>query len=157
MDMNRSALISSLKEARQELVDLSKSLSPDELKLPTRNEGWSVKDTLAHVASSEAGLVAAAVRIIDGQVSAKPGFDLHAFNQRQVEKRRESSMEELLAELEASRAEAFRTLERLTDEQLCAKGCLSSGTPTDVLGVFKRICAHEQSHCQDIRSAIGKL
>ncbi|MCL5266042.1 MAG: DinB family protein [Chloroflexi bacterium] len=153
---DRKAVICSLEESRQELVALAKSLTSEQLQLPTENEGWSVKDTLAHVASSEGGLLATVNRILGGQVATRPGFDLNAYNQQQVEKRRNRSVDELLAELDASRPEALKRFGELTDEQLATRGNMASGTPIDVISVFQRIGDHERLHCDQIRKAIGK-
>lgn len=156
MDAKRTELLGYLNQARQELISLSRSLSPKDLSITPEVGGWTVKDILSHVANSEAGLVATAARIAAGEAHAKPGFDLHAFNQREVEKRRERSIEELLAELDASRATMVKTLEGMTDEHLEAKGFMRSGLPIDVMAVFRRIGDHERTHCQEIRTATGK-
>lgn len=156
MDTNRSELVRFLKEARQETVALARSLSPKELKMPVHKDGWTVKDVISHVAAAEAALTATALRIAGGKGAASPGFDLHAANQRQVEKRRGQGLEDLLAEMEVSRTEMLRTMDNITDEQFSAQGFLSSGTPTDVISVLRRIGTHEQSHCQEILGAIGR-
>lgn len=156
MGSNASELIRFLAKARDELISLAVSLTPAELNLATENPGWTVYDTLAHIASSEAGLLATAKRILSGEGSPRPGFDLDAYNQHQVEKRRGRSVGELLAELESSRKEVLSLLETISDEQLALEGKFSSGLPTNVLGVFRRIGEHEQLHCAQIRRAIGK-
>ena len=156
MDAARRELIAFLQEARAESVALARSLSAQDLKVPVHLEGWDVKDVVAHMASSEAGLINTANRIAAGQGQPSPGFDLHTHNQRQVEKRRAQSVEELLAEMERSRAEMLPALASMSDEQLAANGFMSSGLPTDVLAVFRRIGDHEKAHCQEIRGAIGR-
>ncbi len=62
----------------------------------------------------------------------------------------------MLAELAASREETLATLQQLTDEQLAMEGKMSSGTPTDVISVFRRIGDHELLHGGQIRKAIGR-
>lgn len=157
MDPTRSALSDFLDETRQELVALAKSLTPQEQGMPVHDEGgWTVKDMLSHVATSEAGLVSTAKRIADGQPHASPGFDIHRFNQRQAEKHKETSVGDLLTGLEVSREAARRALEDYTDAQMATQGFMSSGTPMDVLGVFRRIGQHERDHSQEIRKAIGR-
>ena len=156
MDATRNELIAFLEEARKETVALAKSLSAQDLKVPVHLEGWDVKDVVAHMASSEGGLINTANRIAAGQGQPSPGFDLHIHNQKQVEKRRAQSVEELLAEMERSRAEMLPALASMSDEQLAAKGSMSSGLPTDVLAVFRRIGDHERAHCQEIRAAVGR-
>lgn len=156
MDATRSALSDFLDETRHELVVMAKSLTPQEQGMSVHEGGWTVKDMLSHVATSEAGLVSTAKRIADGQPHASPGFDIHRFNQRQAEKHKETSVGDLLAGLEVSREAARRALEEYTDAQMATPGYMSSGTPIDVLGVFRRIGQHERDHCQEILRAIGR-
>ena len=156
MTIDRKTLANSLDETRRDAVALARSLTPEDMKTPMRDGTWTVKDMLIHMATSEAGLVNTAKRIAGGQPHASPGFDIHLFNQRQVEKNQETSVDDLLARLEVSRAEMHKTLEQMTEEELGVQGFMSSGTPIDVLGVFKRIGDHEQEHCRDIRAAIGR-
>lgn len=155
MEDRRRDLIRFLEETRQEVVSLVRSLSPKELALILHG-AWSVKDGVAHLASSEAGLLATATRIAAGQEAGRAGFDLDFYNQRQVEKRQGRSVDELVREMETSRADLLRTLEQMTDAQLAASGRLASGLPGDVLWVLRRIGEHERSHCQEIREAVGR-
>lgn len=155
MAENRRNLIGLLKESRTDLVALARSLSAAELQLATENPGWTVKDTLAHVASSESGLIAIAMRIVNKDTSARPGFDLHAHNQQQVEKRRDKTIEDLLAELRASREEALSTMASLTDEELSREGQFA-GAPATAASVFGRIGHHELEHGGQVRRAISK-
>lgn len=156
MTVDRKALAESLEGIRRETVALAKSLKPQELKMPLHDGTWTVKDMFVHIATSEAGLVFTAKRIAGGQPRTKPGFDIHVFNQKQVEKHKDTSVDDLLAGLETSRAEMLRTMEELTDEDFAVQGFMSSGTPIDVLGVFNRLGEHETGHCREIREAIGR-
>lgn len=157
MTVDRKTLLSSLEEVRIETVALARSLTPQELGTLAHDGAWTVKDMLVHIATSEAGLVNTAKRIAGGQPHANAGFDIHLFNQRQVEKHKNTSVDDLLVGLEASRAEMRRTLEQFSEEDLAAQGFMSSGTPIDVLGVLKRLGEHEAGHCREIRQAIGRV
>lgn len=156
MSVDRDALLASLEEARRDTVALAKSLTPQELALALREGTWTVKDMLVHMTTSEAGLVNTARRIAKGHAHARPGFNIHDFNQQQVEKHRSTEVDALLAELEASRAEMRRALQEMSEVDLAAQGFMSSGSATDVVGVFRRIGEHEREHCRDIREAIGR-
>ncbi|MBI2954633.1 MAG: DinB family protein [Chloroflexi bacterium] len=156
MEDERRVIAVSLLETREKFLALAKSLTPAELEMPTENEGWSVKDTLAHAATSEMGLVATILRIARGQTSPRPGFDLHAFNREQVVKLRALAVDELLARMDQSREEVVRTLARLTDEELATEGVTSSGTPATVRELFGMIGEHEMMHAEEIRRAIGR-
>lgn len=155
MDDSRNSLLGLLGEARQELVSLARSLSASDLARPTENEGWTVKDTFSHVAGSEAGLLALAKRFAGGESQPAAGPDLHTRNKRQVEMRRDATIEELLGELDASRAEVLQAIAQLTEEQMFATGQLASGASINVRGLLERIAQHEREHCQHVRSALG--
>ncbi len=150
----RTELIRSVQEARGELVALARSLSPAELEVQV-HPGWTVKDVLAHVAASEARLVDRAVKIANGQATTDPSYNPQKSTQVEVEKRRGQSVDDFLGELTSSRADLVRTLDTLKDDQLSLQGCLASGTPIDVIGIFRRIADHERGHCAEIRAAIG--
>lgn len=155
MAEDRRNLIGLLKETRTDFVGLARSLSPGEQHLATENPGWSVKDTIAHVAGSEMGLIALAMRIVNSDTSARPGFDLNAHNQQQVEQRREATIEDLLAELQKSREEALLTLASLSDAELSREGQFA-GRPATAASVFGRIGLHETEHGDQIRRATKK-
>lgn len=83
--------------------------------------GWNARQILAHLASIEWTYP----RLIDlarearagegdGRASTRDGVD--GYNARQVERRADASVEELLAEFERNRATSIRSIEELPDD-----------------------------------------
>ncbi len=152
----KQTILEELASARESLVQLARGLSEEDLARPTENEGWTVRDTLAHTVSSEAGLRATVQRILGGQKTATPGFDLAAHNAKQIEKRKAMTVEDLLAKMVTSREETWRLLEQISPEQLGERGCLSSGREATVEEVLTRIAHHEEEHGAQISRAVGR-
>jgi uncharacterized protein (TIGR03083 family) len=152
----RAALREDLATAHRELRALLDTVRGDEWDLPTPNEGWTVKDTLAHLCTGESGNLLIARRVLNGEATPVEGFDLNRWNQRQVEKRRAKTPEELWQELDAARAETLAFLETLTEEHLQLQGYRPTGDATTLEGVIRQIARHERMHTADIRAALGR-
>lgn len=152
----RAALREDLAAAHRDLRALLDTVRDTEWELPTPNEGWTVKDTLAHLCTGESGNLLIARRILNGEARPVEGFDLHRWNQRQVEKRRERTPDELWQELDAARAETLAFLDTLTEDQLRLQGYRPTGDATTLEGVIRQIARHERMHTADIRTALGR-
>ena len=156
MNTTRTDLLRSLEGAREELVDVARSLTAEELEVQVHEGGWNVWDVLAHVAASEARLLDRAGKIVNGQATPDPNYNPTLSTQSQVDERRGRTVEQLLAELMASRADMVWTLDALKDAQLDIEGCLASGKPIDVRGIIQRVADHERGHTEEIRAAIRR-
>ncbi len=152
---DRKAIIRQhMTEARDSLLAAVAALDEANLAASTENAQWRVRDLLAHLAASERGMLRTVDRFLAGG-DLPPGFSLDVWNQRQVEKRREAGVADLWAELEASRAEAWGMLDRLSEADLDVAGVHPAGLPTTVAGLFLTIANHELDHGNEIRSAVG--
>lgn len=152
----RAALREELAAAHRDLRALLDTVQGDEWDRPTPNEGWTVKDTLAHLCTGESGNLLIARRVLHGEAVPVAGFDLNRWNQRQVEKRRDKTPEELWQELDAARAETLAFLDALTEDQLQLQGYRPTGDATTLEGVIRQIARHERLHTADIRIALGR-
>ena len=83
-----------LQAERQELITLCKSLTPQEWNAPSLCEGWSVRDVVAHLIGGQQDLITYFTSI--------PG----KANQKQVDRRRNLSSDELIRQLEENNAKA---------------------------------------------------
>ncbi|NUQ39017.1 MAG: DinB family protein [Caldilineales bacterium] len=154
MNADKEAIRQRMQEARALLLDAAAHIDDATAGASTENPHWRVRDILAHVAGSEMGLVRTAERFLAGG-ELTPGFDLDLWNQRQIEKRQEREIAELLAELEASRAAAWRLLDALDAAQLAVTGRHPAGFRTSVAGIFYTIANHELDHGNELRAALG--
>lgn len=153
--MDRKTLIRQhLTEARRLLLEAVAGLDDKTALTPTANPEWRVRDVLAHLAASERGLLRNVERFLAGG-ELPADFSLDVWNRRQVTKRRDTPIAELLAELAASREEVWATLDRLGEADLDVSGIHPAGIPTTVAGLFYTIANHELDHGNEIRAALG--
>lgn len=143
-----------LTEARQLLLEAVAALDDETALLPTTNPEWRVRDILAHLAASERGLLRNVERFLAGG-ELPADFSLDVWNQRQVAKRRDATIADLLAELAASRAEVWAVLDRLDEADLDVSGTHPAGMRTTVAGLFYTIANHELDHGNEIRATLG--
>jgi uncharacterized damage-inducible protein DinB len=81
---------------------------------PARNDGWSAKEILAHMAWGHEGMLACALGQQLGDED-KAGFDLDAYNQARRQGVADLSVAEVLAWLEAARGRVRATIEQLDE------------------------------------------
>lgn len=154
--MTKGEIERHLEMTRAELEALMTSLSGDDLAKTTRAAEWTVKDLLAHLASAESGIHAVIQRIRKGETQLREGFDLNIWNQRQVEKRRNATVADCLAELRASREGTRRLLAAVPEEEFPLRGVHSSGEEMSVEELFRRIGDHEREHGAMVRQALER-
>jgi len=136
------------------VVDLGRTLRPDDADRPTDCPGWTVFDQVAHVASAEAMLAGDTAPDVD--VS---GYDYvrHDFGEqieRFVESRRGRALEDVLDELEW-RLDERLTVYRAEDVDPEAEVTGPFG-PTTLAGLVGVRAFDVWMHEQDIREAIGR-
>ena len=154
MSDRKTTIRQRLTEARELLLLAAAALDDTSIVASTENPQWRVHDILAHVAASERGMLRLGGRFLAGG-ELPAGFSLDTWNQRQVEKRRQAGVEELLSELAASRAETWSLLDRLSEAELDVWGLHPAGLHTTVAGLFLTIANHELDHGNEIRTAVA--
>jgi uncharacterized protein (TIGR03083 family) len=147
-------LVDAWAQSVRNVIDLGRTLRPDDAAKPTDCRGWSVFDQVAHVVSTEAMVAGDAVPDVD--VS---GYDhvRHEFGERverYLESRRGRDLEDVLDELE------WRLDERLAvyraddvDPAATVPGPFGPTSLADLLAIRTfDVWMHEQ----DIREALGR-
>jgi len=127
---------------------------------PVYGEGgpWTVRDVVAHLADAESGLLGQVRRLLAGQVTVPPDFDLNRWNRGAVRRSQGRPFEDLLNEIQTSHVEALRTLQACPEEDLDRRGRHSSGEILSVEGFFLRMADHRRGHTRDIQQALaGRL
>lgn len=143
-----------LERARSLLLAAAAQIDETNAGFSTENPTWSVRDIFAHVSGAEAGLLATVHRFLAG-TELPDGFSLDYWNQRQVEKRADKALPELVADMAVSRAQAWVLLDSLSDAQLDVAGVHPAGFRTTVAGLFYTIANHELDHGNEMRRALG--
>jgi hypothetical protein len=156
---SKAELLEALRSSEREVVSKLSALSPDDLERGRYESGWNGREILAHIASMEWTYP----RLIDvareaGAAKGAAGTPTRGFrggtgdyNQRQVEKRAQASVAELLAEFRQNRAATIAAVEQ-TDEALLATPIRSAGGITGPLArVFYLVAVmHVAGHVNDI-------
>jgi uncharacterized damage-inducible protein DinB len=147
-------LIDKLAAARGEILQTIEGLDEGALTWKPGDARWSIKETLAHLASAEGSHRQVAQAIAVGQTVDVPDFDLDTWNAARVAERRQQSMDEILEEMAAERQHTLSALHDLEDEALDRQGLHPALGETTVLKVFRVIPIHERWHLKDIRQLL---
>ncbi len=156
MDERKTKLSDRLIQSRQDLLASIAGIARDGLARRAVNDGWSIQDVLAHLASAERGHQMVIRALIAGQDPRQPGFDLDAFNEAEVGARRGMTSEAVFGELAASRAETLALLDSVGPDDWDKSGYHPGGFDTTVEGGFRVIAIHEKRHAREIRLALSK-
>ncbi|GAA4410863.1 maleylpyruvate isomerase family mycothiol-dependent enzyme [Fodinibacter luteus] len=138
----------------QNVIDLGRTMRPDDATRPTDCPGWTVLDQVAHVASTEAMVAGEPVPDLDVSGHAHVRHEFGARMEKYVESRRGRSLEEVLDELEERLDERLRVYRSGTEwASTPVDGPFGRTTLGDLLGVrVFDIWMHEQ----DIREALDR-
>jgi uncharacterized protein (TIGR03083 family) len=147
-------LVEAYAQTVQHLVDLGRTMRPDDAARPTDCPGWSVLDQIAHVASLEAMVAGEPEPDVDVSHHAHVRHSFGTKVERYVESRRGRDLEEVLDELE-ERLEERLTFYRSGTEwaEREVPGPFGTTTWGELLALRTfDIWMHEQ----DVREAVGR-
>jgi hypothetical protein len=151
----RALLRYKIEEVRREVINIFNSLTEEQLKIPTSNEGWTVYDLCCHIAGAGSGMEAIAQRILKGESSMVEGFDINRYNSGNIRRRQGKAIAELIEELNQSRARMNVILTEISEEQLDLPGEHPTVGKVTLYGLFVVIYRHERQHIQEIREAVA--
>lgn len=153
-------LLAALQSSGDAVVATLRVATPDRFARICYTDGWTGREVLAHVAAIEwtyPRLIALARQMADtideagsgGVASARGGMD--AYNARQVEKRADATIVELLDEFARNRTATVAAVEA-TDDALLALPIRSAGGVTGPLGgvLYWAAIDHVLGHVRDI-------
>jgi len=149
----KQALIESVETARREVLDGAAGFTAEQWSRASANEGWSMKDTLAHLSSIEARLRAMLQLVLDGGSWPVDAPDLDAYNARCVAERRAWPPEQVIAELRASGAETRRFLEALQPDDLDRRWTHPTRGEVTLGALVEIIPRHLHEHGEQILAA----
>ncbi len=143
---SRAELLEALRSSEQEVLAKLGALPAEEFEQGRYESGWNGRQILAHVASIEWTYP----RLMDVAKLRAPG-GIDAYNQRQVEKRAQASVAELLAEFQQNRAATIAAVEG-SDEAFLTTPIRSAGGVTGPLAgvIYAVAVAHVLGHLNDI-------
>jgi hypothetical protein len=122
----------------------------------TAEGGWTVKQMLLHLATSENGQIKTAQAIAAGQPTVPDDFDLNRYNRRQIEKNQAKQPPEILFGMAESQQKLLAFLDEVSAEDLEKRGKHGRGDVISLEQLFYRIGEHEAEHTAEIKQALGK-
>jgi hypothetical protein len=166
MPTSKTELLEKLRTSRDDVVSKLRAIPPEKYEEGRYESGWNGRQILAHIAAIEWSYprlidVAREAQAPKPQVKSdeKPADPAHRparggindYNERQVAKRADMSVEELIAEFEQNRATTIAAFEQ-ADDSLLAQPIKSAGGITGPLADVVSMVAimHVDSHARDI-------
>jgi hypothetical protein len=92
--------------------------------------------------------------VLAGERYMPEGFNLDVWNDRQIQKRENQRVEDILKDLEASRQALLQLLDSLSEEQLDIEGQHAIGAMMTVEQMFYHLGNHERDHAAELRRAL---
>ena len=147
-----------LSHTREQLLEAIGQMQPSDWERPVQavEGGWTVKQVLLHLATSESGQIAAGKAIAAGQPTVPDDFDLNRYNKRQVEKNQAKQPPEILFGMAESHQKLLAFLDEVSAEDLERRGKHGRGDVISLEQLFYRIGEHEAEHTAEIKQALGK-
>lgn len=161
--LSRAGLLAALRASEQEVLALGQ-LPPESFEQGRYENGWTARQILAHLASMEwtyPRLIDLAREAASASASAVPdavsssaemrgGHD--AYNARQVAKREQTPVPELLAEFQRNRAATIAAVEAVDEALLTTPIRSAGGRRGSLAAVLHGIAVeHVRGHARDIR------
>jgi len=118
-------------------------------------DDWDVKDIIAHFVSSEKSFLLLFENIRNGGQGAEIGFDKDNFNNREVKKLKEYSIESLLAEFSQTRRQMVEWVSRLKETDLQKTGNHPAIGSTTLIAMIRMVYIHNSMHMRDVSQSLG--
>jgi uncharacterized protein (TIGR03083 family) len=150
------AIRTELADAQQALLETLDRVGPEDWSRTSPNEGWTVRDLLTHLTTSETSFVPSLRRMAAGQGGVPADFDPNRWNAGQLRRRGDPDPAQLRSELESSHAEMLSLLEDLDEAALDQTGHLSTGVDGTTEDNFHVVADHKRTHTADIRAALSR-
>jgi uncharacterized damage-inducible protein DinB len=147
-------LLQHLKNIQSETENLASGLSEEELTFSYRENKWTIKDIMVHLADCERVIVYRAMRIARGDKTDLPGFDENLF--ASTAKANGRKIYDIIKELSIVRAATLIFLETLDEESLDRTGT-ANGYKMSARLLVNHIYGHHRHHLNVIGERYLKL
>jgi hypothetical protein len=115
---------------------------------------WNVLQLGIHLMVSDKGQNNTVMAIARGENNIPEDFDLERYNRRSVEKRADTTPEQIRASLNQSRAELFAWLDTIDDATLDQQGRHATLQILTIAQFLNVMANHERQHAEDIARAL---
>jgi len=151
----QSAIREDLVEAQRALIAVLDAVGPEDWSRSSPNEGWTIRDLLVHLTTSESGFVPTLRRMAAGEGGVPNDFDPNRWNAGQLRRRAEMPVDDLRPELEAAHRAMLALLDDIEDTALDQRGRISTGVDGSVEDAFRLVASHKRAHTSDLRAALS--
>ena len=142
---------SSLQAGFIEMASIVRALHGDWAAPANGYEGWTLKDLLAHLSSTEASLAAVAQSATQEREPGSEPFDADRWNRSQVRKRADKDAQELLEEFDVG---TTRVVDVLTDIDLDKPVTIGTYAGDKLGDAMAQMLAHQRKHLEDLRAGL---
>ena len=149
--MAEGVTASTLQAAFIEMASIVRALHGDWSAPASGYEGWSCKDLLAHLSSTEASLAQIAESSGREGNPNGPPFDPNRWNASQIRKRADKDTQELLNEFDLG---TNQVVEALTDLDLQKKVTVGAYPGYTVGAAMAEMLDHQRHHLEDLRRSL---
>lgn len=159
MSDRKAQLKKHLIESRQKLLAVLDGVEGDQWNLQVQSDGeqWTVIQMLRHLQSAHQGLSGQMKRIVIGEPTVPPDFDLDRWNGSVQRKTTEMSPEIAFENLNASHEKLLEFVDNLSEADFEKEGFHPSFKQVFPLHQFLIIVGeHEVQHGKEIAQALGK-
>jgi 2-keto-4-pentenoate hydratase/2-oxohepta-3-ene-1,7-dioic acid hydratase in catechol pathway len=152
--LHRAEVVATYNRDRDYLLHILSLVQTEHYDLPTVNEGWTVRDLIAHLSAAAVGTGLSMQRQLEGTLT--PGLDaLHERNSQGITTRKESSITELVVELVEAHYNNIDFYLSLGEEQVQVQGPMASGAMVTIEDRLLRASNHYRVHGDEIAQSIG--
>ncbi len=157
LDERKHLIHDHLLQTREELLEVvgQLQLADWDKVIHSTEIGWTVKQIMLHLATSETGQLKTARAIAAEQPTVPDDFDLNRYNSRQVEKNKDKQPPEILFSLGESRQQLLAYLAEVSAVDLEKCGRHARGDIISLEQLFYRIGEHEAEHAGQIKTALN--
>jgi Uma2 family endonuclease len=150
-------LVDKLSSSGQRTLEIFQSIEGDDWYQQVYSDGanWSVYHILAHFVASEASIVRLIKIILKGNEGVPEGFDIDAFNEREVNCFSKLPNDLILQRFAERRDETIQLLLELNDSDLAIEGRHPWLGVAPVEEMIKLLYRHNQIHQRDIRKVLA--
>lgn len=132
------------------------ALDKRQWKEPRGAEGYSARQTLAHLSGANKSMVRMGQNWIAGKENRlRPDFDLNFYNARQQAKRDQMPDAALVAEWHKTHQDLIEFMEAVRAEDLDKRGDHPAATDTTLRNLFLIITTHEADHIRELMNAFS--
>ena len=153
----REDLIAALQEDSEEFQEAVGQLPAEAFERGVYEQGWNARQLLAHIAAIEwtyPRLIERAEQRAEGgdvPQGGGAGFDMDAYNAKQVARREDQPVEQLLTEFRRNRAETIDAIRAADDELLLQPTRSAGGVEGTLLDVLIGVAVgHVREHVGDL-------